>query len=158
MGKVFDRIAIGLGIATASLVTVLALASPGFASTPANITNTVGVCDPLFPQRCTAPSVDSTTGAAASGLVVLAQPGTLYEVSVTAPASAGFVCVIDAAAVPADGAVAWEWGMPLAANAGIDKVFNPALPVANGAVVVFSSSACPSITKVSAPMLSGQAK
>lgn len=47
---------IGVGLA----VLIWATSQPSEASTPANITNTVGVCDPNYPQRCIAPAADGS--------------------------------------------------------------------------------------------------
>lgn len=47
---------IGLGL----VALIWATSQPSEASTPANITNTVGVCDPNFPQRCVAPAADGS--------------------------------------------------------------------------------------------------
>lgn len=121
---------------------------------PAGGSTTCGV-----PQASTAAGgITPVTAAAASGLVLKASAGSVYSVNVIAPATAGFACVLDASSIPADGVVTWRWAFPLAANAGLDKVFPVPLTVTAGAVLVFSSSACPSITKVAAITLAGQAK
>lgn len=297
MGKTSDWVVGCLGVAVATLVTVLALASPreAYASTPANITNTVGVCDPMFPQRCIAPAADGSlsvnvvasggqsqvvgnvadgaadsgnpvkiggvyksgpptltngqrgdigidaqenlkvslwsgvvansftsgggdaqinglnsymftsrgalfngttwdrtrsvpgastsdgTGVVATGeiptssasqgvvpvtsvggssVVAKAAPGNLFALNAVAPASAGFVQVFDLAAAPADASTNTPiWCLPLAASAGLDKVFSPPLIGSTGLTVVYSSSACgAALTKVSAIYLQAMAK
>lgn len=217
MGKISDWVVGGLGAGIAVLVTVLALATPGeaLASTPANITNTVGVCDPDFPQQCIAPAADGSlvvsgtvsTGAllASSGLgtteavrtgatgladgsgtlavqnipgsnssqgitpmtnvggnavVGKASPGNLFALNAVAPVTLGFVQVYNLTAAPADASTNTPlWCMPLAANAGLDKVFNPPLVATTGITVVYSSSACgAALVKVNAVYLQSMAK
>ena len=283
--------------AACGLVVVLALSAPvhSWASTPANITNTVGVCDPMFPQRCIAPAADGSlsvnvvtsggqtqvvgnvadgatdsgnpvkiggvykagpptltdgqrgdigidanenlkaslwsgvtansftsagadaqinslasylftsrgalfngttwdrergvvgasagdgTGVQATGeiptssanqglvpatnvggnaVVAKASPGNLFALNAVAPASAGFVQVYNLTAAPADATTNTPlWCLPLGANVGLDKVFNPPLVGSVGLTVVFSSSACgAALVKVNAVYLQSMAK
>lgn len=240
-GDLFAGIAL---VAACALVLVVALMSPtrSWSSTPANITNTVGVCDPMFPQRCIAPAVDGSlvvsgtitpsgtqnvnvtsiggnavtttipvsdgggsltvdgtvsatqsgtwtvqpgntanttpwlvtdtpsaaagaaitpaTNVGGNGVVAKASPGNLYALNAVAPATAGFVQLYNLAAVPADAVTDTPlWCMPLAANVGIDKVFNPPLVGSVGLTMVFSSSACgAALVKVNATYLQSMAK
>lgn len=196
-----------IGVAIAVLIAVTS--QPSEASTPANITNTVGVCDPNFPQRCIAPAADgslvvsgsvtagavlgatgvsttsaiytaatalgdgttslstqNTPGSNSSAGIVSAStlggssitkgtPGNLYALNAVAPASAGFVQVFNLAAVPADASTNQPvWCLPLGANVGLDKVFNPPLVGTVGISVVYSSSTCgAALVKVNAVYL-----
>lgn len=219
MGKASDWVVGALEIGLALLVTALAIAPPreAHASTPANITQTVGVCDPMFPQRCIAPAVDGsivvsgsvtassgavlgatgigttsaintantapgdgtgslsvqgapgsnssagltpTTNVGGSSVVAKALPGNLYALDAVAPASAGFVQVFNVTSAPADASTNTPlWCLPLAANVGLDKVFNPPLVASTGITVVYSSSACgAALVKVSAVYLQAMAK
>lgn len=204
-------------VAACALVVVLAFTVPSrsLASTPANITNTVGVCDPNFPQRCIAPAADGsivvsgsvtsgailgstgvgTTGAICTASTALADgtcslstqnlpgsnvsqgitpatnvggnavvgkasPGNLFALNAVAPASAGFVQVFNVTSAPADASTNTPlWCLPLAANVGLDKVFNPPVVASVGVTVVFSSSACgAALVKVNAVYLQSMAK
>jgi hypothetical protein len=84
----------------------------------------------------------ATTGASSS-LVVKSQGASLYDVNIVSGAAAGYVLVIDATAVPADGAVTPALCLPVAANTGIDLNMR-AEPVrfVNGVVIVFSTTGC----------------
>ena len=91
-----ERFAWGAFIAACALVVVLAFTAPSrsLASTPANITNTVGVCDPNFPQRCIAPATDGSivvSGPALTGLAVTGVGPTLSTNSSTANLGGGAV-------------------------------------------------------------------
>jgi len=70
-------------------------------------------------------------------------PGYLQGINVTSGASAGYVLVFDAAAVPADGVVTPARCMPLAANTGLELNWR-ASPInfRTGMIVVFSTTGC----------------
>lgn len=83
--------------------------------------------------------VKSTT-VAASGLVVKAAPGNLYGYNAVAGASAGFLMMFDAIAVPADGTVTPARVIPLAANAGVDVTFDEPIRFHVGIAFAFSTT------------------
>lgn len=151
----------GFWIGVVIAILIVATSQPSEASTPANITNTVGVCDPNFPQRCIAPgadgslmiagvtpSSDATTGIVPNATlggssITKGTPGNLFALDAVAPATAGFVQVFNLAAPPADASTNTPvWCLPLGANVGLDKIFNPPLVGTVGISVVFSSSTC----------------
>lgn len=100
----------------------------------------------------------TATGAVASNLVAKASAGNLYAMNVTAGASALFIMVFDATSAPADGAVTPKWCLPLAANAGLDKVFNPPLRGATGLTIVASTTGCYTKTASATAFISAQAQ
>lgn len=87
----------------------------------------------------------TTTNNAATAVtasLVLPGPAYLHGVNVTSGASAGYVMLFDAAAVPADGAVTPSRCLPLAANTGIERTFPTPISMKVGIVVVFSTTGC----------------
>lgn len=109
-------------------------------------------------------SADGSAATFSAGTTVLgswvakASPGNLYGLNVTAGATALFVMVFDLITPPADGAVQPKWCLPLAANAGLDKVFNPPLRGAVGLTIVASSTGCLTKTTSATAFISTQAK
>lgn len=79
---------------------------------------------------------------AVAGSLSLPGPAYLHGINVTSGASAGYVMLFDAAAVPADGTVTPARCLPLAANTGIERTFPTPLRIANGITVVFSTTGC----------------
>jgi len=84
---------------------------------------------------------NAATPVAAASLVV--SPGYLGGITVTTGATAGYLMLFDAAAAPADGAVAPARCIPVAATTGVDMNFRAA-PIwfRTGIVAVFSSTGC----------------
>lgn len=82
----------------------------------------------------------NATAALASSLIAKAAPGNLYGFNVVSTTPAGYVMIFDSATVPADGAVTPKKCYPLAANTGIELDYNVPLKMANGIVLVFSST------------------
>lgn len=97
----------------------------------------------FLPASALAATGYTATTAASSALVVKSQGASLYDVNIVSGAAAGYVLVIDANAVPADGAVTPALCLPVAANTGIDLNMR-AEPVrfVNGVVIVFSTTGC----------------
>lgn len=84
-----------------------------------------------------------STPVASSSLVAKTMGANLYDVNVVSGASAGYVLVLDAATVPADGAVLPALCLPVAANTGIDlNLRAEPMRMVNGIVVVFSTTGC----------------
>lgn len=112
------------------------------------------------PSSATAAGLAAVTGVSSTGIVLKASAGNVYDLSVVAPASAGYVQLLNLTAVPADATTNTPiWCMPLAASAGLDKTFAVPRVASTGAVLLFSSTACgASLTKVAAPYLAGAAK
>jgi hypothetical protein len=78
-----------------------------------------------------------------AGRVVRVGTTNLAGLNVVTGASAGYVMLFDAAAVPADGPVTPVRCMPVAANTGIDLNFRGApLRFDTGLVAVFSTTGC----------------
>lgn len=98
------------------------------------------------------------SAAASGGEVIKATPGNLYGVNVASGASAGFVMLIDAVAVPADGAVAPKKCWHVAANATIDHKWVVPIRFNAGIVVVFSTTGCYSKTASATAFISGDAR
>lgn len=97
----------------------------------------------FLPASALAATGYTATTAASSALVVKSQGASLYDVNIVSGAAAGYLLVIDAAAVPADGAVTPALCLPVAANTGIDLNMR-AEPVrfVTGVVIVFSTTGC----------------
>lgn len=79
------------------------------------------------------------TAAAGTSQVVKAVPCNLYGLNVT-PSAAGYAMLFDAAAAPADGAVAPRRVWAMQGNTTLELEFSPPLRMAVGAVLVFSST------------------
>lgn len=76
-------------------------------------------------------------------MVAKAQSAILYDVNVVSGASAGYLLVFDATAIPADGTVSPALCLPVAANTGIDlNLRAEPMRMVNGIVVVFSTTGC----------------
>lgn len=80
------------------------------------------------------------TPAVASALVLKTSRGELRGLNVVAGASAGYVMLLDAATVPAAGAVAPKRCWAIAANASLDLEFPFPLQFLNGITVLFSTT------------------
>lgn len=100
----------------------------------------------------------TANAAVGSSLVAKASAGNLYAMNVTAGASALYIMVFDATSAPADGAVTPKWCLPLAANAGLDKVFNPPMRGATGLTIVASTTGCYSKTASATAFIAAQAQ
>jgi hypothetical protein len=98
----------------------------------------------LLPASALAQSVGVVAAPAVTGGVVLKTVGArLYGVNVVSGASAGYVMIFDAPAVPADGAVVPAYCLPLAANTGLDASFRAApINFVTGISVAFSTTGC----------------
>ncbi len=105
----------------------------------------------------TYPAKPVSSGAAlASGLILKAAPGNLLALSVTATTVAGWAMVFDAAAVPADGAVAPAYSWPVFAGGFASFGFGNAARFAVGIAVAFSSTGPLTLTKSATAFISGQ--
>lgn len=111
----------------------------------------------ISPNSAAGSAAAFTANAAVGGsLIAKASPGNLYALNVTAGASALYVMVTNTTTVPADGAVTPVWCMPLAANAGLDKIFNPPLRGTTGLTVVASTTGCYTKTISATAFISAQ--
>lgn len=92
---------------------------------------------------CWAPAATPANSAAAeSNHVFKASAGTLFGLSVTSGASAGYVLVFNATTAPADGAVTPVACYALAANQTLGIAFTPfPLAMSTGITAVFSTGA-----------------
>ena len=94
---------------------------------------------------CEPASITPVSSSAVEAAHVLkASPGTLYGVSVTTGNAAGYVLVLDSAAVPLDGPVSPKKCYQVAAGSTIAASWQPGPPVAfaNGITVVLSTTGC----------------
>lgn len=80
------------------------------------------------------------TTVAASGIVAKATPGNLYDINITVGASAGYLMIFNATAVPADGTVTPAFVLPLAANAGLAFTFPVPKRFSTGISIAFSTT------------------
>lgn len=101
--------------------------------------NDVGQSYPLPVQARPIAPVFSTAYEAAH--VLKSIPGTLYALQANYTDS-GWVLLLDATAIPADGAVVpvKAWQVSSARASTLDRTFNPPLAMAHGIVLVFSST------------------
>lgn len=112
----------------------------------------------LVASPAAAQSVSKTRAntAAGSGFVVRAGTTNLAGLNAVTGASAGYVMVFDAAAVPADGPVTPIRCIPVAANTGLDLNFRGSpLRFDVGAVLVFSTTGCFTKTASATAFLAG---
>lgn len=111
-----------------------------------------------IPAAADAQSVSKTRAApaVAGGFVLRAGTTNLAGLNVVTGASAGYVMLFDATAIPADGAVAPLRCMPIAANTGVDLNFRGSpLRFDNGLVIVFSTTGCYTKTASATAYLAG---
>jgi hypothetical protein len=99
----------------------------------------VGAAHPMPVAGVAVAPVASATIEAAH--VLKSSAGTIYALQANATQS-GYVMLFDSSTVPADGAVTpiKAWFFSSAAQATIDKSFNPPLAMHNGIIVVFSTT------------------
>jgi len=106
--------------------------------------------------------------AAASSFLFSSPSKALASLTVVAGASAGFVLVLDAASLPANGAVAscagpatarpcLMWCAPVAANGIVDKQWNSPMSFTTGVLAAFSTTGCASLTASATAQIFGQA-
>lgn len=148
------------------------ISNPGGVTTTLKSTDTAGVhvphvnVDTMAPAT---PSSDATTGVApvnntvaANGLVLKATPGNLYSLAVKTGATTGYVILIDATAVPSNGAVTYKWCKPVLSNGtlgGDDWRWDPPLVFATGITALFSTdTSCAVFTGSATAQFSGQPK
>ena len=103
------------------------------------------------------PVAPTVTPAVASSVVLKASPGTLYGLSATLGATAGYVMVFDATSAPADGAVTPKYCWAVPANGSLAMGWPTAAAFATGIVAVFSSTGCFTKTASATAFLTGQA-
>jgi hypothetical protein len=109
-----------------------------------------------LPAAAQSVSKTSAGSAVSAGQVLRAGTTNLAGLNVVSGASAGYVMLFDAAAVPADGAVVPLRCMPIAANTGLDLNFRGSpLRFDAGAVIVFSTTGCFTKTGSATAFLAG---
>lgn len=128
---------------------LLAAAPPAYAQTAVVVNPSGGAGTGVTPVAAAAVS---------GGVVLKATPGNLYGINVASGASAGFVLLIDAAAVPADGAVTPKKCWHVAANATIDRQWTVPVRFGTGIVAVFSTTGCFSKTISATAFISGDVR
>lgn len=92
-----------------------------------------------------------------AGLVLKAGPCNVYAVH-AAPTDTGWVMLVDATTVPADGQITplKAWAYQQSQPRAIDVRFDPPLAMTNGAVLLFSSSGPYTKTAYAMALLSGE--
>lgn len=84
--------------------------------------------------------VPRATRAASTALLAVTGPCSLRAINVAAGASAGWILVVDAAAVPGAGAVEPKRAYAIAANASAEYQFPNPIQLVKGCVVLFSTT------------------
>jgi len=106
--------------------------------------------------------------ASASSFLFNSPNKALASLTVVAGASAGFVLLIDAASLPANGALTsctgsaaarpcLMWCAPVVANGIVDKQWNSPMSFTTGVLAVFSTTGCASLTASATAQIFGQA-
>jgi hypothetical protein len=106
--------------------------------------------------------------ASASNFLFNSPSKALASLTVVAGASAGFVLVLDAASLPANGALTactgpatarpcLMWCAPVAANGLIDKQWNSPMSFTAGVLATFSTTGCATLTASATAQIFGQA-
>jgi len=113
--------------------------------------------------------IDQQVSAAAASSFLFSSPNkALTSLTVVAGASAGFVLLLDAASLPANGAVAsctgpgtarpcLMWCAPVAANGIVDRQWNSPMSFTTGVLAAFSTTGCASLTASATAQIFGQA-
>jgi len=103
--------------------------------------DTTGTYVITAPSAASGIALPQAANTAVSGSKTLkASAGNLYGYNIVTGGSAGYLMFFDSTTVPADGAVTPTRVIPVAANTGIDRSFNPPLRFATGIVAVFSTT------------------
>jgi len=116
----------------------------------------VSTANPV-PMRLAAVPV-SATPSLASSLIIKSGACSLYGIQAL-PTLTGYVMLVDANSVQADGAIAPKkvWYFSASNGAAIDKQFDPPLQMNNGAVLFFSVTGPFTLTSSNTAFLSGEA-
>lgn len=99
-------------------------------------------------------AVSST--AAESSHILKSSAGTIYSLTVTTGATAGYVLVFNATSAPSDGSVTPSDCVSVSAGASTGITWSPPLSLSTGITVVFSSSGCFTKTASATAFFSGQ--
>jgi len=105
-----------------------------------------------IPQQVSADGVSSLT--------FTAPRKQLYSVTVKIGATSGYVLLLDAAALPANGAVDSKWCWPVNSDGtkgGVAARWAHPIPLSVGATVAFSTTGCDSLTASATAKIMGQA-
>jgi len=106
--------------------------------------------------------------AAASSFLFNSPSKSLAALTVVAGASAGYALVLDAATLPANGALTscagpatarpcLMWCAPIAANGYVDKQWNSPMSFSTGVLAAFSTTGCATLTVSATAQIFGQA-
>ena len=106
--------------------------------------------------------------AAASSFLFTSPSKSLASLTVVAGASAGYALVLDAASLPANGALTscsgpatarpcLMWCVPVAANGYVDKQWNSPMSFTTGVLAAFSTTGCATLTASATAQIFGQA-
>lgn len=123
----------------------------------------------IFVNPLNTVELDQQVSPAASSNFLFNSPNkALASLTVVAGASAGFVLVLDAASLPANGALTsctsaatarpcLMWCVPVAANGWVDRQWNSPMSFATGVLVAFSTTGCSALTASATAQMFGQA-
>ena len=106
--------------------------------------------------------------AAASSFLFSSPSKSLASLTVVAGASAGYALVLDAASLPANGALTscagpatarpcLMWCVPVAANGYVDRQWNSPMSFTTGVLAAFSTTGCAALTASATAQIFGQA-
>lgn len=115
----------------------------------------VPASDAIFPVGYV-PVLPVPTGVATTALVLKNAAGSLFGLSATAGATAGYLMLVDAATTPAAGAVAPKRVWQLAAGQTLEVGFPMPLKMVSGAVLLFSSTGPYTYTASNAAFMAGE--
>ncbi len=106
-----------------------------------------------------ASGVAVTSAASATNAVLKAAPGTLYGASVTTSTTVGYLMVLNATSLPANGAVSPVacYG-PLPASQSFGAAWSTPVTLSTGITLAFSSTGCATLTAATAAFIAGQAQ
>ncbi len=123
----------------------------------------------IFTNPLNTVELDQQVSTAGASSFLLNSPNkALASLTVVAGASAGFVLVLDAASLPANGALSscagaatarpcLMWCAPVAANGIVDRQWNSPMSFTTGVLVAFSTTGCASLTASATAQIFAQA-
>lgn len=122
-----------------------------------------------YPYALNEVKIDQQVSAASASSFLFTSPNkSLASLTAVVGASAGFLMVLDAASLPANGAIASctnaaatrpciMWCMPVAANGSADRQWNSPMSFTTGVLAVYSTTGCASITASATAQFFGEA-
>lgn len=123
----------------------------------------------IFPYALNQIELDQQVSTSGTSSMLLASPNkALASLTVVAGASAGFVLVLDATALPANGGLTscssaatarpcLMWCAPVAANGYVDRQWHSPMSFTTGVLVAFSTTGCATLTASGTAQIFAQA-